>query len=255
MNTTNSDTEWSDTNVTVVKKKVSNTYSLRPRKSTSSSVPLLTVPKNQPEESVKIEDSLAETTDTNKQSKQKVLQKMEQIRQRTLNKLKNLDTTKKPTKVTRKKPSLKKSSMKSKLNTTKLEDVQNELILKKLISKDNQSDTNYKTKNFVDDDTVVLHLSSDEEILEPFEMVETELLESSNQQLPIILKEEPQPKDVLEISAANDGNEEGLDEEAETLVKGLKQWGIHLVPNKSAKKPDSHLKTSKIYFSKRKHLI
>lgn len=84
-------------------------------------------------------------------------------------------------------------------------------------------------------DTVFLHLSSDDDQLEPFEMVETEMLESSMSSTP--LPENTQkPLEITPATNENKISETSSDFEAENLVKGLKQWGIHLVHNKSPRK-------------------
>ncbi|KAF2885506.1 hypothetical protein ILUMI_20656 [Ignelater luminosus] len=97
-----------------------------------------------------------------------------------------------------------------------------------------------QAKALVDDDEIIFHLSSDDENLKPFEMVETQLLEystsststcdESKTNVPPTLSTEDLPAK----SATIEGDD--VDQEAESLVKGLKQWGIHLIPNKSNKK-------------------
>lgn len=87
----------------------------------------------------------------------------------------------------------------------------------------------------------VLHLSSDDEDLQPFEMVETELRETSTSsvaderkgtsldisrfQKALDLAKSKQPEKKLEVAAE--------DSRAENLVKELKEWGIHLIHKKS----------------------
>lgn len=92
---------------------------------------------------------------------------------------------------------------------------------------------------------VVLHISSDDDNPEPFEIVETELRSSSASNTPV----PDDKKKSFDISVqsfqkayalAKEKTEQrcietGSDQEAEELVKGLKQWGIHLVHNKSPK--------------------
>ncbi|KAF5305350.1 hypothetical protein FQR65_LT18719 [Abscondita terminalis] len=93
----------------------------------------------------------------------------------------------------------------------------------------------------VEEENIVLHLSSDDENLEPFEMVETELLECSKSST---LLDENVKHDVV-VETTKEGNEKNIDKEAETLVKGLKQWGIHLIPNKVKNKVASDVKDTK----------
>lgn len=93
-----------------------------------------------------------------------------------------------------------------------------------------------KTSPSEKSETIFLHLSSDDDQLEPFEMVETEMLETSTSSTPLPEKNARKPVEITPAANENKISENSSDFEAENLVKGLKQWGIHLVHNKSPKK-------------------
>ncbi|KAK5650070.1 hypothetical protein RI129_001099 [Pyrocoelia pectoralis] len=86
---------------------------------------------------------------------------------------------------------------------------------------------------------IVLHLSSDDDNLQPYEMVETELLESSVSSTPAF---EYKSENVRDLKNSEMEDDKIVDKEAE-LVRGLKQWGIHLIPNKLVKNSLSVVET------------
>ncbi|KAK4881990.1 hypothetical protein RN001_005309 [Aquatica leii] len=108
----------------------------------------------------------------------------------------------------------------------------------------------------VDEEDIVLHLSSDDENLEPFELVETELLECSASSTPLSV-DVKEDIDVNNKNKAEESNDKNADKEAENLVKELKQWGIHLIPNKLAKNKATtdvkDIKDTKLEDSKQPH--
>ncbi|GJQ68969.1 hypothetical protein Trydic_g6154 [Trypoxylus dichotomus] len=85
---------------------------------------------------------------------------------------------------------------------------------------------------------VVLHISSDDDHIRPFDVVETLLVESeSSSTAGHPLNTFQKVLDTFKSSLkSKEANETISDQEAKTLVEGLKQRGIYLVPNKTPRK-------------------
>ncbi|XP_031358344.1 uncharacterized protein LOC116182017 isoform X3 [Photinus pyralis] len=101
-----------------------------------------------------------------------------------------------------------------------------------------KTSNNRKVNNNSPDVDIILHLSSDDDKLQPYHIVETELRDSSVCSTPT---SEHKNENVQEkkSEAEQDKDDKSVDKEAESLVQGLKQWGIHLIPNKLVKNTPS----------------
>ncbi|KAF5285414.1 hypothetical protein FQA39_LY16668 [Lamprigera yunnana] len=265
------DSGATDSSSSSIKENKESPYSLRPRKILNSSPKEKgNLTKSKSTEQRKQEVATTSKNDKLKLShQQEVLKKLETIRQRTIAKVKNAGAAKLPpvlsrssTKLNRaipKTPNEKLSKQKSKLNAfienpagSKLKpkpkkpkivnSVKGELknSQKKstnVVSKNGGSKKKYSKQpsrsvdkneklNVNKENKLITHLSSDDESLQPLEMVETELLETSSNM------DDLEEASEWKIESKQEQSDKILDKEAESLVKGLKQWGIHLVPNK-----------------------
>lgn len=245
-------------NETVVVKRATTPYSLRPRKSLSKEEAIHDIVAH-----AEVKPELGVQPVIN--SKEAILKEVEEKRKRTIAKFKQGESAP-PTR--RRKSATEKIKVEPK-KTTPQRDIDGKFMAKskrKATPKPSKIEIVKTTKpasvnkrkskspmkvpqneiirDFTNED-VLLHISSDDDRIRPFDVVETELLESeSSLTINHPLNSFQKALDSLKSNMkGKESNDNISDQEAKSLVEGLKQRGIYLVPNKTPRKKNESVLT------------
>lgn len=246
--TDSSSSTWKSKNDTIVSKRGDTPYMLRPRKKEDKEEKVETTPKI-----VTPIDNKTRLEQSTLACKESLLKEIEEKRKRTIAKFKQGEKPPpkkkqsppdKTTPIANRNPAPKITAAKSKNDSRSKKRVnssenKNTKTVNKRKSK-SPVKLPQNTNITIQERDILLHISSDEDQIKPYDVVETELLESScsptnHHPLTTFQKALDSLNSNMKPKESNDVTS---DQEAKILVEGLKQRGIYLVPTKTTKKID-----------------